>query len=141
MAARFITAMTATGSVGLIKAPKTSAQPSGTMTPSQPAASQKAKPTTTVEINTPIVLKMMMGQRPLRMCDQSTCSAPANSRKDNIPSIRVRWKSSCPRKALNCGASWLDGINRSTTSTSREAIAPITVNPTEAGKRSQRWLA
>ena len=138
-AARPSTAITATGSVGEISAPNTSAHSSGTSMPKAPASSLKPMPTMAVETSTPSVLSARIGQRLRRMSPQSTCIAPANSRNDSIPSISVAWKSMLERKAASCGPSRLPPM-LSTRITASEATAPITVRPMDEGSPSTRVL-
>ena len=76
---------TATGSVGEISAPNTSAQAKDTSKPSRPAASHRPVLQTAIEMTTP-----MLAIRPIAhfwpfSVTRSTCSAPANSRKARMP--------------------------------------------------------
>ena len=80
---------TATGSVGLIKEPNTSAHINGSDKPNRPSTSHKAVPITNVEIRMPTVANVKIVHLRSAMAMKSTCNAPAKSRKLNIPCITV----------------------------------------------------
>jgi hypothetical protein len=84
---------TATGSVGLISAPKTNAQGSGIGMPSGAESSQMPTPTTAVETTTLAEAISATDPARPRSSSRSTCSAPANRRKASIPPLTVAVKS------------------------------------------------
>ena len=136
----FSTPMTATGSVGLIRAPNTRHQISGTARPTAADRPQNPTPTRSVEATTPIVDRTRICQRPLRRSSMSTCIAPANSRNDSIPSIRASWKSTPSRKRDTVPARSLVGVRKSIARMIRDATAPIMVRATVPGSLNQRRL-
>ena len=94
---------TATGSVGLIRAPKTSAQASGRSSPSAPAIHHEPKPTMAVEMHTPSVAISAMTHFTEASSLRSTCIAPAKSRKASIP-FMTRSKTSIPAMVSSTAA-------------------------------------
>ena len=131
--------MTATGSVGLISAPKTRHQASGMAGP--PSASStpfSPKPTSTVENRVPKVASARIARRPPRMSRRSMPKAPANSRNESIPSSSVVRKSSPWTKAFAHSWIGMPGTSRDTNMTSAEKSAPMIVRPIVCGIRRKR---
>ena len=89
----FRVASTATGSVGLMSAPNTSAHASGSGLPMRSAASQNAPPTRAVEIRVPRSASVATAQARSRSVRRSRLIAPANSRKASMPFITTSVKS------------------------------------------------
>ncbi len=81
---RFTVASTAIGSVGLIRAPNTSAHGKVSSRPSDRAMAQRPTPTITVDASTPSVASVQTAMRRRRSSGRSTCMAPANSRKASM---------------------------------------------------------
>ena len=85
--------ITATGSVGLISAPNTSAHASGSGWPMRSETSQTATPTSAVDTVVPINASAATGQARSRNRCRSRFSAPAKIRKASIPFITTSVKS------------------------------------------------
>ena len=133
-------AMTATGSVGLIRAPKTKHQTSGRSGPVRSSSSFSPNPTTSVDSTVPNEARARIAHRPCRMSRQSMWKAPANSRNDSMPSSSVVLKSSRSTKDLAKWCSCSPGARREMTMIAAEASAPRIVSPIADGSLMKRAL-
>ena len=131
---------TATGSVGLISAPKTSAQTKGMSSANHPNRNHIAPPTTKVEIRVPRTAITEMVSRWFLKPVKSACSAPANSRKLSIPFIRVSLKSICRRTPTTLWPMWAEGTTASSPMIDSDAASAITTSPIVCGRCRTRWL-
>ena len=87
------------------------------------------KPTTSVEASVPTSAKLATGQRKRLRSDKSTCSAPANSSKDNMPCINTPEKSMRLMKVSSaCRKPW-SSPSASSPITPSDSTNAITITP------------
>ena len=126
---------TAMGSVGLIRAPNTSAQAKGSGAPRAALRAQTARAIRTVEMRTPALARVVIAHLRRASSERSTCKAPANSRMPSMPSMTTAWKSISRRTPRSASSS----ANPSTTPSSAirvsEAASAITTRPIVWGRR------
>ncbi len=127
--------ITAIGSVGEINAPNTRQTMNGTDIPSRPNTRYITAATATVEIMIPIEASVPIDHLLLSNCSSSTCNAPANSRKHNIPCINASLKSISSKNPVTAGRTWIAGTSRSSASTTSELASAIARIPMLDGNR------
>ncbi len=126
--------ITATGSVGLISAPKTRAQISGTGWLESRAIVQNPKPTMAVEMTVPRIARTSTGSACVRSLGTSTWSAPAKIRNASMPSITTALKSIWPRTFPSAAEARCSGSIASRATSTSEATTPITRSPMAWGR-------
>ena len=131
---------TATGSVGLIRAPNTSAQTNGIGWPARSAMIQMPPATSPVDSSVPRVASALTVRHRRRNADRSTCSAPANSRKLSMPCISVSWKSIRISTPEIASSTFAVCNTDSTSSSATEAASAMSTRPMVGGACRYRWF-
>ena len=125
---------TATGSVGEMRAPNTSAHKNEMGEPASLRMAHMAAPMRKVDNTTPSVAINVMAHLRCASCSISTCTAPANSNRLSMPFISVAAKSMCLRPSLTAWVMPIAGSARSATSTTPEAASAMITRPMVCGR-------
>ena len=134
-------ARTATGSVGLMRAPKTSAHGSDSGWPSTPDANQTATPTIAVDRIVPATAKRATGPARSRKVPMSRPREPANSRKASMPLKTTAVKSIWRNAVVKAATTGDPGNATPTPATRSDASSPMRSRPTAFGRCTNRWLS